>query len=112
MIPKERVLTSLNHQEPDRVPINYAGANSDILRRLQEHFGLNENDNDGLLEALHIDFRVIDIPYTGPQLHKPVEGKHVDPLWGIHTRRVIGYKVDKKYETGPCRTLTISTIVP
>jgi len=88
MIPKERVLTSLNHQEPDRVPINYAGANSDILRRLQEHFGLNENDNDGLLEALHIDFRVIDIPYTGPQLHKPVEGKHVDPLWGIHTRWV------------------------
>lgn len=88
MIPKERVSAVLNHRLPDRVPINFAGANSDIDRRLRAYFGLDDNDNNGLLEALNVDFRVIDLPYTGPQLHPPIEGKYVDPLWGIHTRWV------------------------
>lgn len=86
MTPKERVLTTLNHQEPDRVPINFAGANSDIDRKLKEHYGFDKDDLDGLLEALNVDFRVIYVPYTDPQLHKLVEGRRVDPLWGIHTR--------------------------
>jgi hypothetical protein len=88
MTPKERVLTVLNRRLPDRVPINFAGANSDIDRRLKAYFGLADNDNSGLLKALNVDFRVIDLPYTGPQLHHPIEGKYIDPLWGIHTRWV------------------------
>ena len=39
MTSKERVLTALASQEPDRVPINYS-ANADINRRLHEHYGL------------------------------------------------------------------------
>ncbi len=88
MLSKERVLIALNHQEPDRIPINYAGANSGILKRLKEHFKLNKNNDEGLLEALNVDFRGVGVPYTGPQLHEPVEGEYIDPLWGIHTRWV------------------------
>jgi len=86
MKPKDRVKITLQHKEADRVPINFAGTNIDIDRRLKEHFGLSQDDNEGLLEALRVDFRVIDLPYTGPKLHEDVSGLHVDPLWGIHTR--------------------------
>jgi hypothetical protein len=86
MMSKERVLAVLHGRQPDRVPINFAGANLDIDRRLREYFGLDKDDNEGLLKALNVDFRVVGVPYTGPQLHRPAEGKHVDPLWGIHTR--------------------------
>jgi len=34
---KERVLTAFAHQEPDRVPINYA-ANAGVQARLMRHF--------------------------------------------------------------------------
>jgi len=40
---KERVMTALSTQEPDRVPINY-GANPGIDARLKEHFGLEPHD--------------------------------------------------------------------
>lgn len=88
MTSKERVLTALNHQEPDRVPINFVGANADIDRRLKKHFGLKLDDHAGLLEGLNVDFRVLDLPYTGPRLHPEIEGLTVDPQWGIRTRWV------------------------
>lgn len=86
MTSKERVLAVLNCRLPDRVPINFAGANMDIDWRLREYFGLDKDDHEGLLRSLNVDFRVVEVPYTGPQLHRLVEGKQVDPLWGIHTR--------------------------
>jgi hypothetical protein len=85
---KERVLTALNHCEPDRVPINFVGANAGIDRRLKAHFGLGKDDREGLLEALNVDFRVLDLPYSGPRLHDEIEGLNVDPQWGIRTRWV------------------------
>lgn len=86
MTPKERALTAINHAEPDRVPINLAGTNSQIDKRLKEHFGLAEDDNDGLLDALNVDFRCVDSPYVGPKIHQDLPDRHVDPLWGIRTR--------------------------
>ena len=88
MISKERVLTALHHQEPDRVPINFVGANGQIDKRLKQHFGLSENDNEGLLKALNVDFRYLTLPYTGPRLHPEIDGVQVDPMWGIRTRWV------------------------
>ena len=85
---KERVLTALNHQEPDRVPINFVGSNADIDRRLKVHFDLKPDDEDGLREALHVDFRVLELPYTGPRLHPEIDGLSVDPEWGIRTKWV------------------------
>jgi uroporphyrinogen decarboxylase len=84
MNPKERVLTAFAHQEPDRVPINYM-ANPGIDRRLKQHFGLDEQDDEGLRQALGVDFRSVGVPYTGPKLHKDVPDRQID-MWGIHRR--------------------------
>jgi len=88
MVSKERVLTVLNHQGADRVPINYFG-NPGIDRRLKEHFGLYADDDEGLLQVLDVDFRCIEPVYVGPKLHPdiPERGVKVDE-WGIHRRWV------------------------
>ncbi|MCF7818836.1 MAG: hypothetical protein K9M54_13245 [Kiritimatiellales bacterium] len=83
---RERVLTSINSQEPDRVPVNYI-ANPGIDRRLKDHFGLAADDRVGLRRALRVDF-YHDFPsYIGPRIHPELAGRHVDE-WGVHTRWV------------------------
>lgn len=82
---KERVLTAFARQEPDRVPINYF-ANPGIDRRLKEHFGLVLDDDEGVRQALGVDFRSVGAPYVGPRLHPELPGRHVDPCWGVRTR--------------------------
>jgi len=84
MTPKERVLTAFSRQAPDRVPINYL-SNPGIDGRLKAHYGLAADDDEGLLQALGVDFRAVHAPYVGPKLHEDVPGRHVD-IWGIHRR--------------------------
>jgi hypothetical protein len=84
MTPKERALTAFARQQPDRVPLDYL-ANPGIDRRLKEHYGLAPADDEGLRQALGIDFRRIDAPYAGPKLHADLPGRQVD-VWGIHRR--------------------------
>lgn len=86
MKPKERVLTALKHAEPDRVPINFVGANGDIYARLMKHFGLSEGDHEGLMRALNVDFRSVVLKYTGPDLHEDAADRQVDKLWGYRKR--------------------------
>ena len=84
MIPKERVLAAFAHCEPDRVPINYY-ANPGIDRRLKAHYGVSEDDHEGLRAMLGVDFRTVQAPYVGPKLHEDLPGRTVD-MWGIHRR--------------------------
>ena len=84
---KERVLTAFARAQPDRVPINYM-ANPGIDGRLKEHFGLADDDGEGLLQALGVDFRGVDAPYVGERLHDEVADRHVDGMWGMHLRRI------------------------
>jgi uroporphyrinogen decarboxylase len=88
MTSKERVLTTLSNREADRVPVNYS-ANPGIDRRVKAHFGLKPDDDEGLRQALGVDFRGVGAPYTGPRLHQdiPERGVKVDD-WGIHRRYV------------------------
>lgn len=81
---RERVLTTFAKGEADRVPINYF-ANPDIDRRMKTHFGLSEDDREGLLQALGVDFRTVSAPYIGPKRHADVPDRSVD-MWGIHRR--------------------------
>jgi uroporphyrinogen decarboxylase len=81
MTSKERVLTTFARQVPDRVPIDYS-CNPDIDRRLKQHFGLGEKDDEALRQALGVDFRFLWLPYTGPKLHPDLPGRSVDN-WGI-----------------------------
>ncbi len=85
---KERVLTTLARQEPDRVPIGYS-ANPGIDARLKAHYGLKADDWSGLVDVLGVDFRGVGAPYTGKRLHpEPSVDRHVDPLWGWVTKLV------------------------
>jgi uroporphyrinogen decarboxylase len=86
LTPKERVLTALSRREPDRVPVNYS-ANAAIDARLKRHFGLAPDDDEGLREALGVDFRGIAAPYAGPRLHAdmPERGLKVCD-WGTRRR--------------------------
>ena len=93
MTPKERVLTTFANCEADRIPVNYA-SNPGIDRRLKEHFGLQPNDSEGLYQALGVDFRGIEAPYTGPKLYKDIPERDVIvDNWGVHRRKA-------KHETG------------
>ncbi|MBC7185463.1 MAG: hypothetical protein H5U38_00355 [Calditrichaeota bacterium] len=87
MSPKERVLTALSHQEPDRVPINFA-ANPGVQARLMQHFGLAPDDWPHLRAALGVDFQWVWAPYVGPRLHPELPERRVDPEWGTRTRWV------------------------
>lgn len=86
MTSKERVRHMLACQVPDRVPINYS-ANPGIDARLKAHFGLKPQDDEGLRQALGVDFRGVHARYTGPRLHPdiPERGIKVDD-WGMHRR--------------------------
>ena len=86
MTSKERVLATINHQEPDRVPINYF-ANLNIDRRLKDHFGLAHDNDMGLREKLNVDILSVSPEYNGPQLYDPVEGRKISEL-GVRTRWV------------------------
>jgi len=80
---RERVLTAIHHQEPDRVPVNYL-YNPGIDQRLKTHFGLKPDDHIGLAKALGVDF-YSDFPhYCGPALFPPAEGRNVD-AFGVHS---------------------------
>jgi uroporphyrinogen decarboxylase len=84
MRPKERALCAFARQVPDRVPVNYM-ANPGIDGRLKEHYGLAAEDDEGLRQALGVDFRTVSAPYVGPKLHADVPDRNID-MWGIHRR--------------------------
>ena len=87
MSSKERVIRTFQKDIPDRVPINYM-FNPGIDQRLKAYFGLETTDDEGLRQALGVDFRIIDAPYIGPTLYEPVPNRRVDPLFGFHSRFV------------------------
>lgn len=87
MTAKQRVVRTFHGEIPDRVPIDYI-YNPGIDQKLKTHFGLQATDAEGLRQALGVDFRVVDAPYTGPALYEPVPERKVDPLFGTRSRYV------------------------
>jgi len=80
MTSKERVLTSLNWQEPDRVPIQ-TYLTPEIHDLLKEHFGGRDVN-----ECLGVDFRGVGPTYTGSHRKDP-DGTSYDE-WGVGYREV------------------------
>ncbi len=67
MSSRERVLTSLAHKEPDRVPFIYRDipqVRSRLLKDLELH------GDEELFELLGIDFRWVAPEYVGPELNR------------------------------------------
>ncbi len=61
---KQRALTAINLQEPDRTPLDY-WAVPGVTRKLAEK--LSCGGEEELLRRLNIDFRYLFPPYTGPE---------------------------------------------
>ena len=87
MTSRERVLATLALTQPDKVPVDYIG-NGGIDSRLKAHFGIEQDDYEGLLCALGVDFRAVVPMYKGPRLHPDAKDRTVDAEWGIRTRWV------------------------
>lgn len=76
---KERVLAAVNHEQPDRAPIQVY-LTPEIHANLVAHLGTNELDR-----ALGVDFRFVGPEYIGPPREVP-EGCDTVDEWGT------GYK--------------------
>lgn len=87
MLSKERVQAVFNHSEPDCVPVNYL-CNPGIDARLKQHFNLSSDDDEGLRQALQLDFRFLEPLYVGPRLHDDPgkENYRVNEQLGFRTR--------------------------
>ena len=85
---KQRFLKTINGEKPDRVPINYH-SNPGVDLRLKHYFGLAANDDEGLRNALGVDFRGIGAPYIGKPLHLSSRpDRRVDCEYGWVTREI------------------------
>jgi uroporphyrinogen decarboxylase len=106
MRPRERVLTALNHEEPDRVPMalwgSYYSLQDETYFRLLKHLGLGEplppfrrdrprNSNhmdDRLLDLLGTDIRYVWLGFTDLGGARP---DTMTDAWGVRWKRMGHY---------------------
>jgi len=86
MTSKERVLAAINHQQPDRTPIQ-TYLTPEIALKLFDHF-----KTDDILPFLGVDFRTVEPQYVGPPRPVPAGCSCVDE-WGVGYRTI-------QFETG------------
>ena len=125
---RERVIKSLSHQEPDRIPFDLGSTvNSSIhilaYQKLKAHFGIEVEDSlinkmmqvvsvhEPILQALDIDFRLVMIGSSDSQSEIPVGADGYQDGWGTifhKPPRSHYYDVAKSPLAGP---ITIQDIV-
>ena len=74
MIPRERVLAAINHQQTDRVPADL-WAEDAVWQRLQRDLG--QETRDGVLDRLEIDLRYITPVYPPDVVSGRCQTEHV-----------------------------------
>jgi uroporphyrinogen decarboxylase len=84
---KERVLTTIRHQPPDRVPIDcwMSDAARENIRnyyRFPPEEDSYESWHTLVMERFHVDFRWPKLPYIGPLLKKYPDGSW-ESEWGV-----------------------------
>ncbi len=90
MTSRDRVLTALQHREPDRVPWDY-WAGSELTERLCRELGCA--DSEALRRELGVDLRYVPGPsYVGQSLRTFEDGT-IEDLWGVR-RRVVEVQRD------------------
>lgn len=83
---KERVIAAINHQEPDRVPIDLWAA-SEVKEDLATFF---KCDYERLIDLIGVDFRIVRGPsYEGLEMRSYEDGTSSD-LWGVR-RKLVTY---------------------
>ena len=84
MTSRDRVLLAINHEIPDRIPVDF-WASPGCLRRIESEVGMT---HDAFLDAHDVDVRYIAGPeYIGPPLAGERPGGSVD-IWGV-SRKVV-----------------------
>ena len=85
MIPRARVLASVERREYDRIPIKHLAV-GEVDEMLLRHFGLKEHYD--LLDTLGHDFREVGPRYCGPKMGDSVseEGVISASVWGFAIR--------------------------
>jgi len=84
---RERVCLTLDHEEPDRVPLD-VGVNPDADELYCARLGITSPKNpydlwhEELMRRLRVDYRWPWPPYSGPKLQKYPDGSY-DTEWGI-----------------------------
>jgi len=76
---KQRVMCAVNHQEPDRIPLDFWWSH-EMKTRLLHHLGLRNTEE--LQEYLGSDLRGVYPAYVGPELRRYDDGSYED-FWGI-----------------------------
>lgn len=85
MTSRDRVMTALRHERPDRPPLNYYGT-PETTRKLLNHLGLESGED--LLCYFGADLRYVSARYVGPDTFSGAFGfgtGGVD-MWGIEWR--------------------------
>ena len=83
---KQRVLKSIQHREPDRIPVDF-WAEKIIVSRLKGHLHLEGYEQ--LLQYLHIDTRYVEgTIFKGPELFIGRDGTWKD-IWGVVRKPVL-----------------------
>lgn len=86
MLSKERVLRAIDHKSTDRIPLDFWSIpDKEFNIKVMKYFGVNNDDE--LLERLHIDLRWVETDYRGPSF-EPQEGGTERDCWGAEYRYV------------------------
>jgi uroporphyrinogen decarboxylase len=109
MTPRERVKLTLNHQEPDRVPVSLGGSANHLTEHryelLRDHFKVQDiprrtlvgfyttPDYNPILDQLGTDFRFIHIRPPNNYISNSMTGKFEEftDEWGLLHRIIGGY---------------------
>lgn len=74
---RQRVLKSINHKEPDRVPLDFYGFGSEENARAILNF-YNCHSLEQIVKLWGIDFGEVSPDYIGPELKKYPDGRYID----------------------------------
>ena len=108
MTNRERVLMAINHEQPDRPPIDIGGLVTSptygAYENLKKYFGIKEgkaviggfkvmlNIDEEILQRCHADFRTHYMGFTGPEWEdKWIDDTHFIDRWGVTFRDVGDY---------------------
>ena len=80
---KERVRITMNHEEADRIPINFRATDL-IIQRLSKSLC---SDYFGVLSHYQVDFREVIPPYVGPKFQITDDGE-ID-MWGVGRKELV-----------------------
>jgi uroporphyrinogen decarboxylase len=117
MTPRERFLAALNHEEPDRVPLDLGGINTSLMvgthDNLKNHLGLKEDPTqilskiwqiaktaEPILERLSIDSRYVFPEMKMLQVGRNESDDQFIDEWGVKRRFVMHYYEMEEHPLG------------